>query len=413
MPTSLSTVANEVASKKVLAYREAVYGVAGTPTSRWMGDLSITKTADLAEREEMTGGYDRMVSPRQQPAVFAGTYAEDLSFENFPQHLQYWIKGGVTGVTDGETVPGYLHTYVPTFNRDDIASASLQYGVDGLGNLSTGVRHDDGTITIDVDDQDGVWKSSFTEFVRSKEILPTALTGVATAGTATTLTDSGASFTSSALVGRFINFGDAHTGQVYEITANTTTQVTWLNTADPAPTAGTPYTIEAAFTAGISIPDNEYIPTYGTQVFIDPLDGTIGDTEVLDRIISLNIQVVNNRTAKRFLNNGKNEVSKKTGRGGRRVMGQIRVEFDRFDETRKWEALEGFKLRVYQEGSVIDPTEGTVKFAQIDLNECYFATPAEDARENNMTQTIPFWAYLNDDPIIEFQVKNALSAVRA
>jgi hypothetical protein len=414
MPTSLSTVQNETASKKILAYREAVYGVAGTPTSRWMGDLSITKTADLAEREEMTGGYDRMVSPRQQPATFAGTYAEDLSFENFPQHLQYWIKGGVVGATDGETTPGYLHTYAPTFNRDDIDSATLQYGVDGLGNLSTGVRHDDGTITIDVDDTDGVWKFSSSLFVRSKVILPTVITGTATGGTATTLTDTGAALTPDALIGRFINFGDAHTGQVYEITDNTETVITWAETADPAPTAGTPYTIESAFTAGISIPDNEYIPTYGTQVFIDPLDGTIGTTEVLDRIISLNVQQVTNRAPKRFLNNSKNEVSKKTGRGGRRIMGQIRVEFDRFDETRKWEALEGFKLRVYQEGSVIDSGAGTVKFAQIDLNECYFATPNEDARENNMTQTIPFWAYLSaSDPILEVQVKNALSAVRA
>lgn len=410
----ISTVLNETASKKVLAYREAVYGVAGTPTSRWMGDLSITKTADLAEREEMTGGYDRMVSPRQQPAVFAGTYAEDLSFENFPQHLQYWIKGGVTGVSDTETTPGYVHTYAPTFAADDIASASLQYGVDGLGYLSTGVRHDDGTITIDVDDQDGVWKASFTEFVRSKEILPTVITGVATGGTGTTLTMTGAGWTIDALIGRYVNLDPNHAGQVYQITDNDATSITWAETASPAPTNGTEFRIEAAFTSGISIPDNEYIPTYGTQVFIDPLGGTIGDTEVLDRIISLNVQVVNNRTAKRFLNNSKNEVSKKTGRGGRRIMGQIRVEFDRFDETNKWEALEGFMLRVYQEGSVIDAGAGTVKYAQIDLNECYFSTPTEDAREANMTQTIPFWAYLPDsDPIIEFEVKNALSAVRA
>lgn len=410
----ISTVANEVASKKTLAYREVVYGVPGTPTGRWMGDLAITKTADLADREEMTGGYDRMVSPRQQPAVFAGTYAEDLSFENFPQHLQYWIKGGVTGVTDGETTPGYLHTYRPTFGRDDIASASLQYGVDGLGNLSTGVRHDDGTISIDVDDTDGVWKFSSSLFVRSKEILPTVLTGVATSGTANSLTMTGAGWTIDALIGRFINLDPNHAGQVYEIVDNTATVITWAETASPAPTTGTEFIIEAAFTSGIGVPDNEYIPTYGTQVFIDPLGGTIGDTEVMDRIISLNVQTTNNRAPKRFLNNSKNEVSKKTGRAGRRIMGQLRVEFDRFDETRKWEALEGFKLRVYQEGSVIDATDPTFKFAQIDLNECYFATPTEDARENNMTQTIGFWAYLpTSDPILEIQVKNALSAVRA
>src|SRR5690606_15080453 len=139
-------------------------------------------------------------------------------------------------------------------------------------------------------------------------------------------------------------------------------------------------------------------------VFIDPLGGTIGTTEIQDRIISTNVTVSNARTPKRFLDNGKNEISAKTGRGARLVSGQIRVEFDRFDEYNRWETLDGFSLRIYQEGSVIDATEGTVKYAQIDVPVCYFSTPTEDARENNMTMTLPWWGFLPDsDPIITIE----------
>jgi hypothetical protein len=230
--------------------------------------------------------------------------------------------------------------------------------------------------------------------------------------------DSGAAWVVNAYAGRYVNVGfDSGAGGVRQIVSNTATALTVSPAFDVTPVASDTYRIEAAFTSGLSRPDYEYIPTYGTQVFVDALDGTLGDTEILDRIISANITVGNQRTPKRFLDNAKNEVSAKTGRGARTISGQLRVEFDRFDEYNRWETLDGFQLRIYQEGSVIDATatpNPTVKYAQIDLPVCYFSTPTEDARENNMTMTLPFWAFLPDsDPILTVETKNALAAMGA
>jgi hypothetical protein len=413
-----STVPNEVANKKVLAGVETIPGTAVTPTTYWLGELAITKSADLADRMDATGGYDRRVTPRMSPATFSGTYAEDLAFENLPRTVRYWLVGDTVGVSDAETTPGYVYTQSPAFATDNIDTATLQYGVDGLTFRSTGVSHNEGTITIDVDDTDGIWKFSSNLFVRSKEILPTVVEGVATGGTSTTVVDSGAAWVVNAYAGRYVNVGfDSGAGGVRQIVSNTATALTVSPAFDVTPVASDTYRIEAAFTSGLSRPDYEYIPTYGTQVFVDALDGTLGDTEILDRIISANITVGNQRTPKRFLDNAKNEVSAKTGRGARTISGQLRVEFDRFDEYNRWETLDGFQLRIYQEGSVIDATatpNPTVKYAQIDLPVCYFSTPTEDARENNMTMTLPFWAFLPDsDPILTVETKNALAAMGA
>jgi hypothetical protein len=300
---------------------------------------------------------------------------------------------------------------------DNIDTATLQYGVDGLTFRSTGVSHNEGTITIDVDDTDGIWKFSSNLFVRSKEMLPTVVEGVATGGSTTTVVMTGAAWTINAYAGRYVNVGfDSGAGQVRAIVSNTADTLTVSPAFDVAAVATDVFRIEAAFTSGITRPDYEYIPTYGTQVYVDALADAIGTTEIQDRIISANITVANQRSPKRFLDNPKTAVSAKTGRGARLVSGQIRVEFDRFDEYNRWETLDGFGLRIYQEGSVIDAGGGpaTVKYAQIDVPVCYFSTPTEDARENNMTMTLPWWGFLPDsDPILTIETKNALSAMGA
>lgn len=410
-----STVANEVALKKVLVGTETVVGTAVTPDYRWLGELAITKDVPRIDKPQATGGYHRRVTPRLGVASFAGTYGEDLTFESLAEHLQYWIKEGATGTTDGETIPGYTYTKSPSFAVDDIASATVQYGVDGLMYLSTGVRHNEGTITIDPDDADGVWKFASTLHVRSKAMLTPIFDGTATGGSTTTVVQTGAAWTINAYTGAFVNVGfGTSVGQVRQITSNTADTLTVSPAFDAAVVAGDTFRIEAEATAGISVPDYEFIPSYGTQVYIDPLDGTIGSTEVLDRIISTNVTVSTTRTSKRFINNAANETSSRSGRGEQTVSGQIRVEFDRFDEYYQWEQLQGFQLRIYQEGTVIDPAgaPATVKYAQIDVPVAYWDTPTEDARENNMTMTLPWTAYLPDsDPIITFTVKNTLATL--
>ena len=421
-----STVRNEVGNQEVLVGTEAIVGTAVTPDYRWMGEFAATKSQPRVDKPIATGGYFRRVSPRRGVVTFAGTYGEDLTFESLAQHLQYWLKSGAAGVSDGETIPGYVHSKSPSFAADDIASATVQYGVDGLAYLCTGVRHNEGTITIDPDDQDGVWKFSATEFIRSKDILGSGATGTgalttgtATGGTARTVVQSLAGWTVDAFAGAYVNVGHGTSvGQVRLIASNTADTLTIAATEpdfSPVPASGNTFRIEGEMTAGITVPDPdvyEYIPSWGTQVYIDPLSGTIGTTEVEDRIISTNVTFGTNRTPKRFLNNGPNEVSSKTGRGEALVSGQLRVEFDRTDEYFMWEQLQGFQLRIHQNGSVIDPAGGpaTTKYARIDVAEAYFDEPTPDARESNMTLTLPWTAYGTVD-VLTIEAKTTIATL--
>ena len=407
------TIGNEVGNKAAYAGTEAVAGTPVAATHQWLGTLDITKTQDLVTTEEATGGYHRQVTPQLGLPTFAGTYNESLTFESLPIHMQYAIKAGAVGVGDGEAEEGFVYAKSPDFNRDDIDSATVRYGIDGLAWMSTGVRHNEWTINIDVDDADGVWKFNSNLNVGSKSEI-TDFDGVATGGTATTVTMTGASWSVDEHVGKFvfIDFG-THIGDVRLIESNTADALTVDQAFDETPTAGNVFRIEGNLPA-LVVPDYEKIPTYGTQVFIDEV-GSIGETLITDRVINVSISSNTNRTTKRFLENPSDQVSKRSGRGAQPVTGSIRLELDRRDEYVAWQNLQERSIRIEQFGSVIDADatpEPTRKRAWIDLERVAFGTPTEDSRENNMTVTVPFTAYLPESaPILIVGAKNTLPAL--
>lgn len=407
------TIGNEVGNKAAYAGTEAVAGTPVAATHQWLGTLEITKTQDLVTTEEATGGYHRQVTPQLGLPTFTGTYNESLTFESLPIHMQYAIKAGAAGVGDGEDVEGFVYAKSPDFNRDDIASATVRYGIDGLAWMSTGVRHNEWTLNIDVDDTDGVWKLNSNLTVGSKTEI-TDFEGVATGGTATTVTMTGASWTVDEHVGKFvfIDFG-THIGDVRLIESNTADSLTVDQSFDETPAAGNVFRIEGNLPA-LVVPEYEKIPTYGTQVFIDEV-GSIGQTLITDRIINVSISSNTNRSTKRFLDNPSDQVSKRSGRGAQPVTGSIRLELDRRDEYVAWQNLQERSLRIEQFGSVIDPDatpEPTRKRAWIDLERVAFGTPTEDSRENNMTVTVPFTAYLPESaPILIVGAKNTLPSL--
>lgn len=388
----MAFIPNEVANQATYAAIESSPGTFTAPTHRWPGTLTINETADLREVEEATGGYYREVDPELGLPTFSGTYAESLTFETFPIHGRLNVEGGGTGVLVGGSTGAYEYVQTPAFARDDIESASLVYGIDGQAWQSTGVRHDEVTVTIDVDDPDGFWKLSSNLFVPNKEARDPVIDGVATGGTATTLTMTGASWTVDQLKGRFlfVDFG-THTGQVREILSNTATEITVTEAFDTPPVAGTIFRVEANMPVITEI-EYEKIPTYGTQLFLDPSDDTLGTTQIFDRFISMNITHRTTRTTKRFMENARTEYSSRSGRGGSFVSGQIVFENDRRDEYEAWKALKTWGLRVVQYGSDID--SGVAKKAQIDIPKGAFSTPAPQSRENNMTLLVPFRAYV-------------------
>src|SRR5699024_9643398 len=157
--------------------------------------------------------------------------------------------------------------------------------IDGLAWMSTGVRHNEFTLNIDVDDADGVWKFNSNLNVGSKSEI-TDFEGVATGGTTTTVTMTGAGWSDDEHVGKFvfIDFG-THIGAVRLIAIKTEDSLTVRQAFDETPTARNVFRIEGNLPT-IPVPEWEKIPTYGTQVFIDEV-GSIGETLITDRIINV------------------------------------------------------------------------------------------------------------------------------
>lgn len=133
MPAAVKHMPNEVANVVVFAGRETEPGVPAAATHRWTGTYTASRSAALNQTEETTGGYDRLLTPRRQASTFAGTYGVPLTYENFPDLMRYGLKSGSVGVSDGETVPGYLYEKIPDFSADDIDTATIRWGAPGNG----------------------------------------------------------------------------------------------------------------------------------------------------------------------------------------------------------------------------------------------------------------------------------------
>lgn len=398
-------IRNETGLRRILAGTEAIAGTAVAPDYRWYGDLAISKQAALVRTPENTGTYDGLINPVREFPTFSGTYSERLTFQSFAEHNQYAIKSGATGVADGD---GYAYVVAPSATDDDIASATLQYGVDGQVWRSTGVRHDEYTITMDTDDSDNAWKLNSNLFVRDMTQV-VGFEGTATGGSTSTLIQTGAGWTTNQWAGAwvFIDFGTG-SGQVRQVLSNDATTLTFHAPVLSGSPSGKKYRIEGLFQAGVAFTNYDVIRAQGTKLFIDPVGGTIGTNQILDRLVSFNVTVANARTTKRFAENI-NSYSARTGRGKRMITGQVRLEFDRRDEYQQYENLDEVMLRFYQEGPALSADPGDVMRATIDLPRVAWDVVDMDERENNITATFGFVAYLPAaDPILEITVVNDL-----
>lgn len=405
-------IRNEIGLRRIQAGTETLPGVAVTPDYRWYGDLAINKVSALIRTPEMTGTYDGLITPRRELATFNGTYGERLSYQSFAIHNQYGVDAGATGVADAG---GFRHTAIPTATADNIATATLEYGVEGQVWRSTGVSHNEYTVTIDTEDADGVWKMSSNLFVRDKAQV-VGDEGTATGGvgsTTTSLEDTTKAWTVNQWAGAwvFIDFGTG-SGQVRQVLSNTATVLTLDSPALPSTvTAGDVYRIEGLFTAGVAFENYDSIAVPGTQLYIDPASGTIGTNAIPERMISYNITVNNARTGKRFADNV-DSLSTSTGRGMRLITGQVRLEFDRRDEYQQYEDLDEVAIRVRQTGPAFSATPGDTMEATIDVNRAVWDVVDMNERDNNITATFGFVAYLpTADDIVVFEAINDLATL--
>lgn len=385
-------VPNSTSRRIILAGTEAVRGTAATRDYRWRGEIEINRERAVNRAPEATGTRDRLLTPNLGLPSFSGTYTEQLTYQSLGQHARYWIESGDPAVGDSAVgTEAFTREFVP---GDTLDSATLEYGFPGLGFLSAGVIHNEGTISLDFDDQDGVWKFSSTLLPQSKIALPGTDTGTASSATGTTLVDSTKSWTIDAYIGAWVTItGGTGYGQQRQVTDNDATTLTVGVAWDITPDATSTYRLEGLFTAGIAQPDEVKIQTPGTKVYIDPADGTIGSTQVLNRMISANLTVENALAPKWFLENEDNP-SAKMDEGDRFISGQLQMEFDRRDEYEQLQNLDEVALRIEKSGPTIDATEGSTYLARLDVARALWTDFTPGTRQNNITATFAFDAYV-------------------
>jgi hypothetical protein len=402
---------NEAPRRVLLAGIEERRGVAATPTHRWRGELAASMTRDLVRTGEVTGGYDQLLTPQLGLPELSGTYTEDLSYHSLGTHMRLGLAGGDPAVGDGNDPAAYTRHFVPTFDRDDIDSATVQHGTPGLGWQSTMVMHDEWTLSWDMDDEDGVWKFSSKLFLRTKEPLPGTFSGVATGGGAATLTMTGAAWSIDAFTGAYLVItGGAGYGQIRQLAGNTADTLTVTAAFDVVPAAGTRFRVEGLHEAGIPLPGEVKILTPGTRTYLDVAGMPIGSTQVRNRVISASVTCANAIGPKWF---GENEhaPSDRVDRGARLITGQILAEFDRRDEYEQWLGLTEVAIRWRKDGPPIDPLAGTRYEARVDIPRALWETPKPDTRKNNITATFGFVAYLPDGPPLAVRTVTPVAAL--
>lgn len=383
-------IPNEDMNRQALAGIEAIKGVAVAPTHKLPGKLTLGSDRALVRTEKATGGYDRYQGLKYGNENWTGNYGASMTFQDAPLVADFTI-GKVVHSAVPNTTLAYQHRAVTNFSRDDLESLTVVHGIDGYAWQATGVTAGEFTLTGDIDDADNAFKIAVPVTAKSNDPL-TQFEGVATAGTATSVTMTGAALTASAWVGDFItlDYGSGR-GAVREITANTADTVTWT-----VPVAGTDIpSAGTAFLLAPSLPvvadeDTDTISVQGARLFIDLYGGSdpIGTTEITDRMISLSLTQSLNRTQKKFWSG----TSAKSSRGGRVITAAFTFELDHWDEYKHWREGTPLAIRVAKEGEQID-TESVgstpvYQLMQWDFGTARYDTYTEGTRDNNMTVTI-------------------------
>jgi hypothetical protein len=415
MSYPMNRVANEEALEIVQVGFETQRGTAATPDHKWYGKFTTTEDRPLVDVPEYDGSFDAYNDPVYGPMTFGGTYAEPLTYENYPNLCRALVKGGSTGTSDGATTPGYTYDKAPSRFVDDLESATIEHGTPGMPKRAEMVLFNDATISADIDDAEAVWKFSGNLWMRKDEMMA-ATTGTATGGSTTTLVKTAAGWSVNAFAGAYVlmtgGATTANVGEAIQIASNSATTLTFVGALPNAVVNTDTFEISGVFTSGISDTTRERIAAPGTKLYIDNEGGTIGTTQVKGSFVSFSVTLNNALGAKRFMDDT-DYMSTKLGRGKRVITGQVRLEFDTRKEYDNYRNKAWRRIRIQQTGSTIDSGTSTVKTARIDIHRAYWGGFPQDVRGTNITATVPFWAYLDSVSGLRanFYAKNKVSVL--
>lgn len=391
----ITHIPNEADLQSVMIATEDVAGTFKTPTKRLtQGFTAKPGVGPLKKSKDATGGFNRTAVVRREFADPSGSFGGSdagATFQELAIAAKYSVKGGVTGVSDGNTIPAYAYDFAPSFNADDTDSFSAIFGVDGLLWKASGIRLDEFNIAGDATSTDDQWTISGTPFLTDVDPF-VAFTGVSTGLTTTTLTQTGAGWTTNQHQGAyvFLDYGSGK-GLVRQVASNTATVLTF-ESAIPSPGSTTVPFLISGVAPSLARPNYDIIGMEGTKFFIDlynPSVSTLGTTDISDRILSFNITQRLNRSYKRRASG----IIPVTGRGARETTGTLRFEQDRWDEIMKWLDNREFSLRIEKLGPVIDPTAGTHHRARVDVERGAFDDLTNDTDNHNMTGSFTFAVY--------------------
>lgn len=415
MTTAFNVAPNSIALRRGYFGTEAVAGTPVAPTYRVYAALKLAATRTLADREEFAGTLFSDYTPVFGPWEIDGTLDQPLTYEDLAILPRYSLAGGSTNVDDTNTVHGYTYTRRPDPDSLNIDTATIEGGVPNMPWTAAGVMFPEFTISGDIDDSEAAWKWSSPIKAVSKDYKPT-VTGVATGGSTTTVVKTAAGWTASAFVGAYVRMTGgtaANVGQIREIASNDATTLTVSQAFPSAVTAADTFEISGVFTPSIADRDREIVAAPGTKLYLDLASGTIGTTLVTGRFISFSVTYQSGLTTfKRFMENISGFTAK-PDLGKRRVMGQVRLEFDRLDEWNNFKNGIGNNIRIRQTGSTINVSPATTKSATIDVYNAIWSDFTEDERNSNITVTLPFTGFVDTVEGVPFElaVKNKLSVL--
>lgn len=407
---AIRNVANEEALKGLMIATETNPGVFTMPTTRMTKAFTATPgKGAIIRSQDATGTYDRTARVRRSFATASGNIGGGAStYQELAMMGLYAMKGGVTGVSDANTIPGYTYTFGPSSNVDDIDTFSALFGVEGLPWEATGVRLNEFNISGNAIGSDDFWTDSGTLFLKDAKRYE-GFEGVATGGTTTTITMTGAAWTVDEHKGAyvFLKYGSG-VGEVRQVLSNTTTEITFETAVLNAPAIGDLFYISGLFPT-LAEADYDTITMEGTRIFLDvhnPSATTIGTTNVSERVASFNVTQTLNLANKRRAPG----VIGRIGRGGREVSGTLQFEFDRWDEYKKWMEDEEISIRIEKPGPVIDATAGSTQNVQLNIERAAFDAWTEATDQNNMMVNLTFVG-LEEAPPWEMVVKTDIASL--
>lgn len=149
---------NELILRKNQAGFETTRGTSVAATRKVYATIEPSFEKSLAFFTDTSGTYStrrRGVYSRERLSFSATDLA---TYEDMAWWFQMAIKGGVSGVSDANTTPGYTYTFEPSESSDDIKSMTLEFGEPGNVYESDQVMINSWTLRGDPDsDSEPAW----------------------------------------------------------------------------------------------------------------------------------------------------------------------------------------------------------------------------------------------------------------